>query len=341
MNFEKLPEKTGVNTNNQKEVSVDEIENNLEALFGKSIRCFKKWGTMGITIGSLLLAGKFVSDLEDKDSEWLAHVNTSLSEGDIQNKKIYESKINEIFGKEVLVRIEDGDRRSYFEKKEQERKTPEISGFMENGMNNIHKYAFDEKYNFYPHGWVDGEVGKIIYEDSLKGMEAHKDHILGGEFVHKPFASKPSILFYKSSSSKNTEANFKTVKTSTIAHELGHANDWESDMDLNLLERQELLLKVYERLTSTNTYHRDADEYHETFMDGTKDGTLKAVSEYWADICAEYFTSPESFQKKYPDDFNLVDNQVKKNDPTFDIFNNNRGAFDPQTGKIREVYQKK
>src|SRR3989344_351136 len=127
------------------------------------------------------------------------------------------------------------------------------------------------------------------------------------------------------------EPDFNTM---VIYHELGHVNDWESDMDLNIVEREELLCEVYKRMNSATAFTRQ-DKYHESFVDGTKEGLYNAAKEYWADICAEYFWNPKFCQNSYPEDFKLVDKFVKKNDPTYNVFSD-RGIFDPRTGKIRE-----
>jgi hypothetical protein len=96
---------------------------------------------------------------------------------------------------------------------------------------------------------------------------------------------------------------------------------------------------------SSDAYDKDnpKSEYllylHGYQQGGSKFGLFMAASEYWAQICSEYFTNPEGFLKNHPNDFKLVDTYVKKNDPSFDIFSKDRGAFDSNTGQIRDIYK--
>lgn len=314
------------------------IQEKIESLFGKSLRCFKRWGRLGVAVGAILVVGEVVREQGEKDKEYDAYVSSSLSAGELKNKEVTETEIRNIFGESAVLDIYFGDRSAFFERKEKERKEPEISGFVERGWTNMQKYAFSEKYLFYPKGWVVGEVGKVEFVNSLN--KKTKDHFLGGQLEQSIF-SKPTMYLYRHWDKSEKEEEYSPVQGKTIEHELGHANDWETDMDLNIIDRQKLLIKIHERLTSTDSWHRDNDHYHETFADGSKGGLYKSAREYWAEICAEYFSNPESFLKDHPQDFKLVDTYAKKNDPSFDVFNKDRGAFDTQTGKLKDVWKDK
>lgn len=307
-----------------------------ESIFGKSLRCFKKWGTMGVAVGALLVAAKFEKQLAGQDQEWRDHVSSSLTETEKEKMQVFESQIREFFGDDALHEIENGDRAAFFERKENERKSPEISGFMERGWVNMHTYVFTEGFKVYPKGWVNGEVGSVQYVDTVEDLADSERRIMG-EFGHGRFSSKPVMHLYRNSPQANDDS-VCPVQSFVVMHEFGHANDWECDMDLSIVERQDLLLRVHERVISDDTYHRENDQYHETFMDGSQEGLYRAVKEYWADICAEYFSNPAQFQEEHPKDFDLVNEQATKNDPTFNVFDENRGAFDPTTGKLRQIY---
>lgn len=337
MNFEQ-PELSKKDPIEQKESNEKEMKE-IESIFGKSLKCFKRWGHLGVAVGAILVAGEVAREQGKKNKEYDAYVSSSLSAEELKKKEVAETEIRNIFGEHATSDIYFGDREAFFERKEKERKEPEISGFTERGWTNMQKYAFSEKYLSYPKGWVAGEVGNVEFVDSLK--KKPKDHFLGGQLKQNIF-SKPTMYLYRHWKKDESETEkYSPIQPKTIEHELGHANDWETDMDLNIMDRQELLLKIHERLTSPKSWHRDNDHYHETFADGSKEGLYKSAREYWAEICAEYFSDPELFLKDHPEDFKIVDTQAKKNDPSFDVLNKDRDAFDTQTGKLKDVWKDK
>ena len=263
-----------------------EVEKRLEALFGKSLRCFKRWGILGFATGALFIAGKFERQLEQQDKEWRDHVASTLDKEDLGKKVFYESQIKEFFGEESLRDIEYGDRSAYFENKQQERKPPVLEGFLEHGMTNEYVYLFDEKFGFYPKGWISGEVEDVEYIDDIEGI-LDSGSRKGGEFRRKGLLSS-KIFLYQFTPKADSDKDEHFVSNEVVFHELGHANDWESDQDLTILERQNLLLRVLARMETKDTYDTK-DHYHKSYLDGTKRGLYRAAKEYWADICAEYF----------------------------------------------------
>ncbi len=344
MNFEKTKEE--INAEEQTggiEISESQGEREItpESLFGKSLRCFKRWGTLGVAVGAFLITQRMEKHFEGQDREWRDHVAATFKDGDSEKMKIYESQIREFFGETAIRDIEYGDKLSYLKKeKGEERKPPELEGFLGRGWTNTHKYTFTEKYKYYPRGWINGEVGKVEYVDSLKKIGS-EGRLKGGQFGRGGLFTPEPVMYLYRHWEKIGDDEYCPVKSETVAHELGHANDWENDMDLNLLERQELLIGVYKRLQSENSYHRSDGGYHEDFLDGTVEGSYRAAREYWADICSEYFSDPQSFRDKFPEDFELVNIYVLKNDPSFDVFDENRGAFDRTTGKLKEFWKGK
>src|SRR3989344_3922063 len=281
---------------------------------------------------------KIERQLGREDKEWREHVSSTLDTDSQRKKGMYESQIREFFGEEALREIEDGDKSAYFEKKnKQQHKPPALEGFLEHGTTNEHVYLFDEKYGFYPRGWVNGEVEDVEYVDDIGG-KLKAGSRKGGEFRRKGILGS-KIFLYRTTPKAGDGGNEHFVSNEAVFHELGHANDWESDQDLNIIERQDLLLKVLNRMNETDAYDTN-DHYHKSYLDGTKRGSYRAVKEYWADICAEYFCNPEGFQKSHPKDFELVDAQAKKNDATFNVLDfENRGAFDPHTGELKEKWR--
>ncbi|MFA5841032.1 MAG: hypothetical protein WC847_02045 [Candidatus Paceibacterota bacterium] len=300
-----------------------------ENIFGKSLVCFKKIGKVGLAAGALFVAGEAVKSV-NKDIEYNRHITSSFNPEQLKQKETNETEIKKIFGYGAVSQINEGDQNAYFQNKE-EKKDPELKGFEGKNFSVEPKYLFTEKYGAYPKGWISGQIKQIKFISSIK--ETSRGHSKLGGF------QGGNVYLYT-----NPELSGGTipVDNTTIAHEFAHANDWDSDINLNILERQTQLLEVHKRLMAPDAFGKDdINSDYLPHLNGTRDGLLRAAHEYWAEICAEYFTNPESFLKDHPNDFKLVDSFVKKKDPAFDIFSKNRGAFDPHTGQVRDIYKDK
>ncbi len=296
-------------------IDSETTEAQAESIFGKALKCFKKWTGFGATVISMYVGGEKLVESENDMNSYRESVVYTLSGEDHKLKDEQDAQIKEIFGDEVVRYVFYADMYAHKEKQKSKRMEPEIKGFDER----FAKYGTTENYFMYPKGWINGEVGVVEYKDERKGN-------VGA--IYNEYFGHSRIIIY---SNGQTESIGKGI----LEHELGHANDWETDMDLNILERQQLLLSIHGRLMAPDRYQSD---YYNSFNDGTKEGLYRSVQEYWAEICGEYFTNPQSFLEKHPVDFALVDEYVRKNDPSFDIFNPNRGAFDTQTGKLKDVW---
>ncbi|MBI2035203.1 MAG: hypothetical protein HYT12_00790 [Candidatus Liptonbacteria bacterium] len=161
----------------------------------------------------------------------------------------------------------------------------------------------------FPRRWA-GEIKTIAQVGEIK--KANVQYGLRGDWntlatTTKNLIAEEDITFYKDSESNPRDFFY------ILSHEIGHANDWGSDNEMNFSERFDLLLAMRERLRSED---RHISDYVENIKneDKQKELYLKA-SEYWAEICAAYFSDPANLNYK---DFALVDAKVKKYDPEFD-----------------------
>lgn len=298
-----------------------------EKIFGKSLKCFKKIGKVGLAAGALFVAGEAVKSVKN-DIDHNRYIESTFNKEQLKQKEANEKEIEKIFGFEAPFRINSGDTKAFARRKE-DRKDPEISGFAGKNFPDNTKYFLTEKYGVYPKGWINSGISQINFVDSVKSFSENENML--GKF------RGGSVYFYINKDIA-MEKNTMPIDSTTIYHEIAHANDWGSDTDLNILERQSQLLEVHQRLIAPDAFK---SSYYSSYLDGSKSGLFKAATEYWAEICAEYFMHPEIFLKDHPNDFKLVDSFVKKKDPTFNIFNKNRGAFDPQTGELRDIYKDK
>lgn len=163
----------------------------------------------------------------------------------------------------------------------------------------------------FPRGWVSNEVVSIEQSDArdplperygIKDSESAASCERGSD--------RDTIVFHGASK----DENIGWVLRDCLPHELGHANDWESDAEMSGEERMNLLLAIGERLGSKDRYQssyveriNNPDEQYERYQKAT---------EYWAEICAQYFRNPEAMDVK---DFMLVDDRVRKVDPGYDV----------------------
>ncbi|MEK7501697.1 MAG: hypothetical protein AAB629_02115 [Patescibacteria group bacterium] len=315
-----------------------------ETFLQKGLRCFKNWGKLGLLTGAIFVGIELKKEYDEHDLEWMENVVQTLSAVELKEKDVKMEKIRSVFGEKAVFLIESGDRLAFLERTKP-RSSPRIIGFIEHGWINHTKYSFTEEHLLYPKNWINGEVSAIEFTDKL--LEINDKHTKGGELDSSSlisralFGKSPVMSIYRNRKKTGSREKIAPFSERIIAHEFGHANDWENDMDLNIADRQDLLLRVYERMTSGNPFKRDNDKYHETFIDGTQNGMYIATIEYWAEICGGFFENPKSFLDRFPEDFKLVNDYVKKNDPTFDIFNPNRGVFDQQTGKVKDFWKNK
>ena len=156
----------------------------------------------------------------------------------------------------------------------------------------------------YPDGWVIGEVVSITQEARNAPMPERYGLAKGSTSTAAFYSGTERITF-------DTKPHPYEI-LDILAHELGHANDWESDEEMTDEERLDLLLAVGDRID-------DEDRYRSSYVESIKNKDrereryLKAT-EYWAEICEAYFTQPYNLNAK---DYALVEARVKRHDPEF------------------------
>lgn len=179
-----------------------------------------------------------------------------------------------------------------------------------------------ELLNYYPRGWVDTEIASITQSDLPDSLA--EEYGIEGESAAtcstEVGETKSRIDFHRASQ----EENLYWVLTNYLPHEIGHANDWSTDEEMSVGERMDLLLAIADRLVSDDRYQ---SAYVEEINnpDKQQEFYLKAT-EYWAEICAQYFDLPEAMNIK---DFALVDRVVRRGDPQYDVFacSDEQGSF--------------
>lgn len=306
MNLEKSP------TSGSPEKGVD-IQKKIESIFGRSLRCFRRWGGVGVAVGAFFIGGEVAAQTPENTEAYKSHITISMSAEQLKQKEANEAEIRYIFGNDAVLGINSADLAAFLERKK-ERREPVVGGFTGKNFSYDYNDLFTEKYGRYPQRWINGEVSRIEFINCIDDVEndlATFQNGIIGLYIDRKKINKDEL----------------PVDNDTIAHELAHANDWEEDMDLNILDRQNQLLEVHNRLMAPDAFKKGESLDYSPHLDGTKGGLLMAAFEYWAEICAEYFINPREFLKDHPKDFKLVDTYVKKNDPSFNVFNKTKKAF--------------
>jgi hypothetical protein len=313
--------------------------------------CFKKWFRLGIVATTLYTGYEYKKNYDEKENAYRNHIENTFNIDDQKNIEHLKSQIGVIFGDmadKIISAIENGDRNAFFQQTK-ERQPLKISGLKVKAgsiAENLLKFRLPEEYKVFPSGWVNGSIDEIrLVKSKIETALEEKVGAASGSFSQDEFFGnvfgRIILLYFNDSPSSSialdNEDEVTHITARVIDHELAHANDWRFSTRLNLEDRYRLLVECVERCQSEDHYSPD-EKYHELF--DTKDslGLFQSVSEYWAEICEEYFGNPKKFKQKYPKDFELVDKYVRIIDPQFNIFDENRGAFDPHTGKIREIY---
>jgi hypothetical protein len=259
--------------------------------------------------------------------------------------KTMKEELVALVGEDAVTFMEEKDKQAFFERQEKPSAELEVKGFEELGLDSqVLKQIWNEENGVYPKGWIRGEISSIEYSSKdLKQVIPGADNKYGKELSKASPAgsySPGSITFYPSLQTtlakyrKLQDKNEKEIISSadvgkyfdsTFSHEIGHANDWFEDKDMDRHARAQLLLKVIKRLRSDNPAKEAG-----SFVSGSK-GYVNEIEnpnplieielksrEYWGEIVQNYFQYPSWTAKTFPEDYKIVDELVKKTDPNFD-----------------------
>lgn len=251
---------------------------------------------------------------------------STYSKEDVEEYTRIRAALYNYIGARGLVDIESADADAIRKKAEGSKTAPEISGFEKTKANiPILKKVWKEG-EFYPVGWVNGDINVIEYKDEVLTL---RNHSYGDKLKDEPAAAtmgEKRMTFYKVEEKKEPQSGVRPLKLSDLdmsegmdvifGHEIGHANAWDTDKDLTLLQRIQLLEQVLMRVRGMSPMK---DEYVDKIEHKDKKLELyNKCTEYWAQICQQYFCSPEHLKFMQPDDYKLVDKYVKLSDSRFD-----------------------
>ena len=200
-----------------------------------------------------------------------------------------------------------------------------INGFENIGISNQDlQKIWSEKY--YPKGWIDEEVDLVEYAGETSKNYQEPDYNNNKNISYdgteeEGSNGKSKIKFYsKGLKEYNSKKDLIETLDWCFGHELGHANDWESKLQMDFKNRVDFLHEVSQNCFREGAF-RDLLGYINSIKndDKNKENYYK-VREYWGSCCEYYFTFPEFLKEKYPAEFAMVDKYVKMEDSNFNPF---------------------
>ncbi len=202
--------------------------------------------------------------------------------------------------------------------------------------NEAHKISYKKFMEFlsnsvFPKGAIQGEIRCIVQKPDTRGT-------LNKSYYNNDASERNGVVIAQCTpylSSENVITLFQpSVRMEmnelleTLAHEIGHANDWDSDNSLSAEDRFDLLLAVSNRVRSKDRF---MSSYVESINnDDNKIELYNKCVEYWAEIYSAYILRPSMLNYE---DFKIVDALVKKADPDFKA----RIFLDQQRGLFSEI----
>lgn len=169
-------------------------------------------------------------------------------------------------------------------------------------------------YETYPKNWFFGEVSSLKLSNNPDTDSSTNMYGSNLEAVAHMTRAGQEMEFFKYN--ENFENNPR-LTISVLGHEAGHANDWESNKVLTPKERLNLLINVANRLDDENRFISNYVENKIVTKDPKSRLYVKAT-EYWAEICGEYFTNGNA--NLAPEDVALIEGIIKKKDADFDTY---------------------
>jgi len=287
----------------------------------KKIRTMAAWGVIALSsLGVLKLSTEKKYEQKYNPKALIADIEKKQSFSEIEkaefNKKLEYLKDN--FSENIFPQLKG----SVEANKESTPKPIEVRGFEKAELfNRDFQNLWSEKY--YPKGWLDDEISMVEYKG--KDLEGDKwpDYGRGkktryGGIAEQLKGGKSKIEFYfEGPKEYDSKKDFIETLDWYFSHESSHANDWESESQMDFKNRVDFLYEV-----SQNCFKKDAFRDILGYVDSIKNPDPHKeryfkVREYWGSCCEYYFTFPEALQQDHPSEFAMVDKYVKMEDPKY------------------------
>lgn len=167
-----------------------------------------------------------------------------------------------------------------------------------------------------PANWAYGEIASIEGVERSQHDDDKTD--IAGEYK----ASNFRIILDKS----DMKESDKMKVFEYLSHEIAHANDFSSDNDLSSADKDSLLIALGDRVRSDERFR---SPYVEKLIKEKGFGS-DVTKEFWAELCRTYMLDPTALSVE---EFQLVDDYVKKNDPNYSWKDSIQKRWDLAYGK--------
>jgi len=307
--------------------SFDNLDLERKSRIERYKRKIKRIAKIGLIVATVGLGGYLAKEVHENREDYKKYYETTPDE----EKKKYEALRNvliEEIGEKNVERMEAADRVGFWERESGENGSPEINGFERIGISDeVLGKIWSDGNGAYPKKWISGEISRIYFLDREEKLSGKYGEKLAKHQADAATSNTGEVIFYKNKILSNNipkESLLENIDGS-FGHEMGHQNDWETDKDLSLLERAELLKAIIDRMNSDRPFRSIMEEfygsqsYHGSIINEDKKAEryLKA-KEYWAQVCEDYFAVPTWLEDNYTEDYRIVDSYIKKVDNSFD-----------------------
>ncbi|MDO8515732.1 MAG: hypothetical protein Q7S28_00585 [bacterium] len=329
-NIEEVPQEK-----NPAESSPEVSKEELEAAKGWRWKKIEKIGGIAWLSMMTTFGGYIGERVAEKKLEYKTY-SESVSPQEQARYEAYKKEIVKHLGEKGLQGIEAAEHRR-FEQLEHPNAEKDVAPLAIRGFETLGLHPetlellWSDKNGVYPKQWITGELRGIEYTDEHKQMGseygvamAEEESAATSTFDRIEFHNARKEVDEYTPDEKDKKAGAAILLDQVFGHEIGHHNDWELDAHLTRADRAELLSRVLERMQSNDHFKPYYDEinnipsYHEKIRNEDKQKKVYLQArEYWADLCSDYFFTPDTLEKEHPADYALVDEYVKKSDPHF------------------------
>jgi len=276
------------------------------------------------TAGAVLLAGE-LKDISDREKVQTGPDQTSEKDAtlnSVQAEKLRSDRsyIEQEMGPNVMQYLE-------FKSSVNSRELPNTPSelvVVGNEQFNIPPEALKELWQdgvTYPKGWIQNEADTVqmVELGEIEKLRQGKDNLEYAGTAQENDQTSLGKIRLSVPELENGKDLLPTVDW-TFSHEITHLNGGFKKMNLPFNERADLLVNVMKRVRSGNDFKGIGWDYINRKKTNPEQLAFYQAEEYFAHIGEYYFSFPDILKEESPEDFALIDEYVKKQDPNFDPF---------------------
>ena len=262
------------------------------------MRKLKRWALYGITATSLGYG--MYKGIEQNVERYYEQYPEDDQHGDVERE--LRDDLQFVVGGNIKD-VAYGDIRAR-EQHDSSRAEPEFHGYELLGLTEQDLRGLFQDGKFLPKNYINGEVRHFSVNAKGTKFYSRGGALMAMELGNASPASEEIRITFPQGfhTNKKEIRNYLDSVFAVGAHEVAHLNDWETDADLSLAERYQLLQRVLKRLQSTDFVHGVGAELFEGknargYVDnvGDPDPQIEKYSkarEYWGRNCEVHHSLP-------------------------------------------------